>query len=50
MYAITFRIFPWDTDAKWARVKVILVKGDEGVTFKFKLCPMRPIFSGYRGH
>ena len=24
MYAITFHIFPWDADAKWARVKVIL--------------------------
>ena len=28
MYAITFCIFTWDADAKWARVKVILVKGD----------------------
>ena len=32
MYAITFHIFPWDADTKWARVKVILVKGDKGIT------------------
>ena len=37
MNRITFHICSWDADMVWARPKVILVKGDKGVTLKFKL-------------
>ena len=37
MYRIMFHICSWDADVVWARLKVILVKGDEGVTLRFKL-------------
>ena len=38
MNRIMFHVCSWDADMVWARLKVILVKGDKSVTLKFKLC------------